>query len=206
MKQKLIYALLPLLLVTGCQSTTETTESATESTTETTTENNSSPSEESQSSETPSNTETEAPSEPTIKTYQMTYENIPETTSGQYNNDFDFNVDDLTFHGDYLQRGAEKNIQMKKGVSYFSSTTSLKVKITIEQMSKKTDYGDFTGDLTLYVGKEMNPTEKVESFIKVFNEEKNVFEYEAEVNGFFSIKDESDFACYVNSVTFEVTF
>lgn len=218
MKAKTLLSLLPLLLLVGCgttptestkpsDSTTKPSESVSESDTDITagasgsSDSESTDSTETSATEEETNTATE---EPQAKTYTMTYENIPATEQNRYNNDFDFQVDDLDFHGDLLQRGSgsyDGTIQMKKSDSYFYSKFSFHGTIRVEAFKK--DPEQYNATLSLFAGEKENPQEKVESFQRLDSEDKTRYVYTADIDGYFSIKDESGYAAYVYSVVLE---
>lgn len=205
MKTKSMIFLLPLLLLVGCGTPASESEPVKPSESFTPCETTK-PSEETPLVTEPESTE-EKPSEtttetPETKTYTMTKEHIPASAQSQYNVDFDFQVDDLNFHGDYLQQGSgsyDGTIQMKKEVSYLYSRFAFQGSVHVELMNK----GEYTGTLSLYVGDSENPTRAAQEFERVETPDGTKYTFDANIDGYFSLKNESSFACYVYNIVLE---
>ena len=128
--------------------------------------------------------------------HSIDLDDIPESEQSKYNEDFDFEGDGISYHGDLIQQGHgdyADTIQMKKQSSYFYSKVPVKGRLTLSILDK----GDYTGIPTLYIGSEMNPETPVEW--SSVSQSSNSFVYENDISGYFSIKDESSYAIYITS-------
>ncbi len=201
--KKQIISLFSLLLLCSCSSkenkeTAKPTEtnapSVTENVTEATATDN-------KTEETTTDTEDNVISE---GIHRMTKDDIPETAQSKYNTDFDFEAGGISYHGDYLQRGTgsyDGTIQMKKEQSFFYSMVAVKGKLTLSLLDK----GAYTGTPTLYVGNTINPQEETSKVTFSSRQESAILLYEATVDGYFRLADESGFALYLNYVEIDCT-
>ena len=159
-------------------------------------------------------------SEESSADWELTYENIPTTTAGKYNIEFDFSNDDASFHGSYLQRGGgdkngiplDETIQVKAekdgSHGYFYLTSGIAYRLSFAILRIHSFYGgedhDFTGVPTVYSAETMDDDNgeevTLEKTLTTDKMDREVYLYEATLpHPAFRFENRSGYVIYLSS-------